>query len=95
MLILTITENLHELLKNRGLTTIAALCEFGRVVVMTVNTAFVLVVTVGCAKDCGANRACEMFDVVFAVEGSNVGASESLAAFETEEIKPAKVICLA
>jgi hypothetical protein len=46
MLVLPIAKNLHELLKDRCLTAIASLGEFGGVVIVTVYAAFVLVVAV-------------------------------------------------
>lgn len=46
MLVLPITKDFDKLLEDRGLASIATLRKFGRVVVVTVDTAFVLVVAV-------------------------------------------------
>ena len=75
VLIDTVAEDLDELLQDGSLTTIALLRKFGRVVVMAVHIAFVLVVGILCTKDSRAYTASEMLNVVFAVHGSNVGAS--------------------
>lgn len=44
MLVDTVAEDFHELLQDGGLTSIALLRELGRVVVMAVHVALVLVV---------------------------------------------------
>lgn len=72
VLVLTISEDLDELLQYRRLTAIAALCKFGRIMVVAVYTALMLVVAVGGAEHGGTYGASEMLDVVFAVEGSDV-----------------------
>lgn len=55
MLVLSIAVDLDELLEDGGLAAIAALSKLGRVVVVAVNAAFVFVVAVGRAEDCGAD----------------------------------------
>jgi hypothetical protein len=63
--------------------------------IVTIYAAFVFVVAVGCAKDGRTYRAGEMLDVVFAVEGCDVGAAEGLAALETQQVQTAEIIGLA
>lgn len=46
MLVLPIAEDLHELLKNRGMTTMTSLGELGRIVEVTINLAFMFVVRI-------------------------------------------------
>lgn len=72
MLILAIAEDFDKLFENRCLTAIAALSEFGRVVVVAVYISFVFVVAVLSTKDGRAHRAGKMFDVVFAIERGDV-----------------------
>jgi hypothetical protein len=67
MLILPIPKYLNELFQYRCLTPVAALCEFGRVMIVTVDAAFVFVVTILRPKHGGTYRAGEMFNVVFSV----------------------------
>lgn len=62
---------------------------------MAIDTALVLVVAVGRAKDGGADGAGEMLNVVFAVERSDVGATQSLSALEAEQVESAKIVGLA
>lgn len=84
MLILPITVDLHELLENSVLAAIAFLCKSGRVVVMAVHFAFVLVIAVLSAKDGRTQGTGEMLDVVFAVECGDVRASERRATRKTQ-----------
>lgn len=46
MLVLAIAEDLNKLFQDRCLAAVAALSEFGRVVIVAVDAAFVLVVAV-------------------------------------------------
>lgn len=95
MLVLTISENFDKLLEDRRLTSIASLRKLGGIVVMAIDFAFVLIVAVRCSEDGWADRASEMFDVVFAIKSSDIGTSESAATLETEKIESTKIICLA
>ena len=72
MLILPISKDLHELLEDRGLTTVASLSKLGRIVIMAVDFIAVLVVAVLRSKDRGTNGACEMLNVIFSIQGRNV-----------------------
>jgi len=75
MLIDTIPENLHKLLQDSCLATIALLRKPRTVMVMTVHAPLVLVVAVLRPEDGGTDAAGEVLDVVFAVQGGDVGAS--------------------
>jgi len=75
MLVDTVAEDFHELLQDGGLTSIALLRELGRVVVMAVHVALVLVVRILRAENGWANAACEMLDVILAIQGGDVRAS--------------------
>jgi hypothetical protein len=75
MLVLSIAENLHELLQNRSVTAVASLGELRRVVVMAIYFALVLIVRVLCAKNCGTDRAGKMLNVVLAVQCGDIRSS--------------------
>ena len=83
MLILSVAEDLDELFQDGRLTAITPLRKLGRIMVVTVDTAFVFVVAVRCAEYSGAYRAGEMLDVVLSVQRGDVRATEGLAAFKT------------
>lgn len=53
MLVLTIAEDLDELLEDGRLAAIAPLRKLGRVVVVAVDAALVLIVAVRCTEHCG------------------------------------------
>jgi hypothetical protein len=95
VLVLAIAEDLDKLFEDGRLATVASLGKLGRVVVMAEDGTLVLVVAVGRAEDGGTDGAGEMFDVVFAIEGGNVGASQGLAAVEAEQVETAEIIGLA
>ena len=67
MLILSIAENLHKLLKNSSMTSMTALGKLGRVVKVTVDSSLVFIVGVLSSEHSWAYRAGEMFDMVFAL----------------------------
>ena len=92
MLIDAIAEDLHKLLQDGRLAAIALLGELGAVVVVAVDVALVLVVGVLRAEDGGADGAGEVLDVVFAVEGGDVGASQGAAAVVAEQVEPLEVV---
>ena len=75
MLVDAIAEYLDELFKYRCLASVALLREFGGVVVVAVDVSIVLVVAILRAEDSRADTACEVLDVVFAIERSYVRAS--------------------
>lgn len=72
MLILAISENLYKLLQDSRLAPITPLCKLCGVMVVTKDLAIMLVITILCPKDCGAYRASEVIDVVFAVQSCDV-----------------------
>ena len=72
MLVLTIAEDFYKLFYNGSLTAVASLCKFGRVMIVTVDISFVLVVAVLGAKDGGTDRTGEVLNVVFPLEGGDV-----------------------
>lgn len=80
VLILTVPEDLDELLEDRCLTPIASLCELCRIMVMTVNLAFMLVVAVFSSENRGTYGAGEMFDVVLPLQCSNIRSPQCAAA---------------
>ena len=75
MLIDAIPKDLDELLQDRSLAAIALLRKFGGVVIVAVDITIVLIVAVLRTEDCGADAACEMLDMVLAIERSYIGAS--------------------
>lgn len=72
MLVLTVTKDFDKLLKNCRLTSVTLLSKLGGVVVVTIDLAIVLIVTVLRTKDGRAQGASEVVDVVFALERSDV-----------------------
>ena len=92
MLINAIAKNLHKLLENRRLASIALLRERGAVVVMAVHITLVLVVGVLRPEDRRADAAGEVLDVVFAVQGRDVGAAQGATAVVAEEVQPFEVV---
>ena len=92
MLIHAISEDLHKLLQNRRLTPVALLRKLGRIMIVAVDIPFVLVIRVLSAEDGGTDAAGEVLDVVFAVEGGDVGAAESAAAGVAEEVEAAEIV---
>lgn len=92
MLIDAIPENLHKLLKNGGLAAIAFLRKLCRVVVVTVDRSFVLIIRVLCAEDGRADATGEVLDVILAVQGGDVGTSQRSSTCKAEEVEPAKVV---
>jgi hypothetical protein len=72
MLIYAIPEDLHELLQDGCLTSVALLRELGGVVVVAVYAAFVLVVGVLRAKYGRAHRTGEVLDVVLSVQRGDI-----------------------
>lgn len=75
VLVLSISEYFNELFQDRGLTAAASLGELGRVMVMAINLAIMLIIAVLSTEYCWAKGAGEVIDVVFAIERSYVGTS--------------------
>ena len=95
MLVLSVAENLDKLFENGGMTAVTPLGELGRVVVVAVDVAIVLVVAVLRAKDGRAEGTGEVLDVVLAVERGYVGASEGATTLKAKEAQAAEVVGLA
>ena len=72
MLILAVSINLDKLLENGRVAAVAALSELSGVVKMTIDLSLVFVVGVLSAKHRRAYGTGEMFNVILAVESSNV-----------------------
>jgi hypothetical protein len=72
MLILTIAENLHELLENSSLTTTASLGKLSRVMEVAEHMSFVFIVAVFGSKRGWANRAGEMLNMILVIECCNI-----------------------
>lgn len=94
VLVLTITKDFDKLLENGRLTSIASLRKSGRIMVVAINVALVLVVAVLRSKDCWTYRACEVLNVVFSIQCGNVRATKCASTSMTEEIQSSEVICL-
>lgn len=92
MLVLAISVYLDELLENGRLTAVTPLCEAGGIMVMTVHLTIVFVVAIGSAKNGWTDRTGEMVDVVFAIEGGDVGSTQGLSALVAKEAKAPKII---
>lgn len=95
VLVLPVAEYLDELLEDGCLAAITPLSELGRVVVVTEHVALVLVIAVRGAEDGRTHGASEMLNVIFSIQGGDVGAPQSLAAVEAEQVEPLEVIGLA
>lgn len=95
MLVLAVAEYLNKLFQDCSLTAVALLRKTGRVVVMTVHFAFVLIVTVLSAEDGGADGTSEVLNVVLAIQGCYIGTAQGIAAGVAEEVESAKVVSLA
>lgn len=52
MLVLAVPEDFHELFEDRSLTAITPLRELGRVVIVTVYFALMLIIAILCTKNC-------------------------------------------
>ena len=78
VLILPIPEYLDELLQNGCLATVAFRGKLGRVMIVTVNFAAVLVVRVLGTKHRRADATGKVLNVVFAVERCDVGPTKRL-----------------
>lgn len=67
MLVLAVAIDLDELFENRGLASVALLCELSGIVVVTVYTAIVLVIAVLGSEYGVAQGTGEVVDVILAV----------------------------
>lgn len=83
MLILTIAENLDELLEDSRLTSIAPLGESCGVVVVAIDLTVVFVITVLSAEYGGTHGTGKVLNVIFSIERRNVRSSQRAAASVT------------
>lgn len=86
MLVLAIAKYLDKLFKDGSLATATPLGELGGVMVVAVNLAIMLVITVLGAEYGWAKRACEVIDMILAVKSSYIRSSECTAALMAQEI---------
>src|SRR3569833_3137639 len=80
-----VPEDLDKLLEDGGLAAIAPLCELGRIVVVAVYLAVMLVIAVLSTEHGVAEGAGEVVDMIFALEGSDVGTSQGATALMAQE----------
>lgn len=92
VLIHSISENLHKLLKNGGLAPIALLRELGRVMKMAIHIALVLVVRVLCTEHSGAHGASEVLNVVLALQRSDIRSSQGSTTGIAKQIESFEVV---
>jgi hypothetical protein len=92
MLILTVAEDFDKLFEDSRLTAVAALSEFGRVMIVAVYVSLMFIVAVLGTKDGRAYGAGKMFDVVFAVECGDVGTTEGASTCMAEQVESAEVV---
>lgn len=95
VLVLAVAKYLDKLLENGGMASVASLRKSGRVVVVAVDISFMFVVAILGAKNGGADGAGKVFNVVFAFEGGNVGATERATTCKAEQVETLKVVGLA
>ena len=95
VLVLTVAVNLDELFEDCVVAAMATLGEAGRIVIMAINLALVLVVAVLRAEYGGTDGTGEVLDVVFVVEGGYIGASQGIVAGVADKIEATEVIFLA
>jgi hypothetical protein len=72
MLILAIAEDFNKLFQDCCLASVTSLRKLSGVVIVTIDLAVVLVITILRPEYCRAYRAGEMVDVIFAIEGRDV-----------------------
>jgi hypothetical protein len=95
VLVLAVSEDFNKLLEDCRLAAIAALGKLGRVVVVAVHLAVVLVVAVLGAKDGRAEGAGEVVNMILSLQGGDVGPSQGAAALVAKEAETPEVIRLA
>ena len=94
VLVLPISKDLHKLLEDRGLTTVASLSKLSRVVIMAVDFIVMFIVAVLRPKDSGTNRACEMLNVIFSIQGRNIRTTKRSLTLVTQKVEATEVISL-
>lgn len=94
MLILAIAKYLNKLFQDGSLAAVTTLSKASGVVVVAIDHALVLIVAILSAEGGRADGAGEMVNVVFAIEGSNIGATKRTSTVRAEEVEASKVIRL-
>ena len=92
VLVLAVAEYLNELLQDCRLTTVTALRELSRIVVMTVDLAIVFVVTVLSPEHRWTERTSKVVYVILALQSGDVGPSQSSPTLMTEEAESSEVV---
>lgn len=95
MLILAVAKYLNKLFENGSMAAMAPLGKLRRVMEVAINLALVLVVRVLGTEDSWTYGACEMLDMVFAVQCCDVGATQGAPTLMTEEVQSPKIVCFA
>ena len=92
MLVLTVPEDFDELLKDRSLAAVAALCKSRRVVVVAIDIAIVLIIAVFCSESSRANRAGKVVDMVLAIERGYVRSTKGSTAIGAQKVESSEVV---
>lgn len=92
VLILAVAENLDKLLQDGGVASVASLSKLGGIMEMAVHLALVFVIGILGTEYCGTHGASEMFDMIFAIQGGDVGATKSTTTFVTEQVQTSEII---
>lgn len=95
VLVGTISEKLDKLLQDGSLAAVAPLGKLRGIVIVTIDLPVVFVVAVLCTKDRRANRAGKMLNVIFSIQGGDVGPAQSAITLVTQQPEPAKIVSLA
>lgn len=95
VLVLSVPEDLNELLQYGGLAAVASLSELCRIVIVAVYLSFVFVVAILSSKNGRAHGTGEVLDMVLALQRRNVRASQCATTVETEKIETPEVVSLA
>ena len=72
VLILAVSKDFDKLFKYSGMTAIAPLCKFGRIVIMTEYVPLMLVVAVLRAKNSRTYRTRKVLDIVLTFKSCNI-----------------------
>lgn len=92
VLVLSIAIDFNKLLQDGRVATITSFGKLRRVMIMAVHLAIVLVVAVLRPKDGRTDRTRKVLDMVFPVDGGNVGSSEGATTFVAEKVQSTKVV---
>jgi hypothetical protein len=95
VLILSISENLDELLQNGSLAAVASLSELSGIVIVAVDLSFMFVVAILSPKNGWADRTGEVLDMVLALKRRDIRTAQCATTLETEEVETPEVVSLA